>query len=152
MPWSRKEATDAAMWGLATRTAELSTLITFDRVMGARIRPMWRMARITVLLAAFLLLQAPFALPAIAAFAHAGPHAGAVAPCDGMSTDHANGCACCPDGVASMAACMSVCTAAACIVPSLPQTRVQVSFAANALAPRPLASRSDPPPDPPPIA
>jgi hypothetical protein len=106
---------------------------------------------IYVLVAAQLLLSAPI----VSAMAGEMASPAKDMACADMTprTEDSKPCPCCPDGVMSMAACLSACAAA---VAALPSVRIYLSAvtAAPAIVPRfaSIAELADPPLKPPPIA
>ena len=106
---------------------------------------------IYVLVAGQVLLSAPMA----SAMGHGAKATAAEMPCaDSMPhADESKPCPCCPDGTASMAACLSACTASVAALPTLETHIIKAaalpSPAATFLQ---IADLADPPLKPPPIA
>lgn len=117
----------------------------FDAVNLRRVRSL-----IYVLVAGQLLLSAPI----VTAMAPSTSGSAAEMPCaDSMQkSDDSKPCPCCPDGTASMAACLSACTAAAATPPALSvQVSQVITMPAIAGDFSYLAELANPPLKPPPI-
>jgi len=99
------------------------------------------------LTAAQLLLSAPMVNAFTLLQGEATPCAESMA-----GKEHVSECPCCPDGVQSMAACLSACISAAGIVPSVASIAVSTSHVETRdFAAVHVASLADPPLKPPPI-
>jgi len=99
------------------------------------------------LIAAQLLLSAPM----VNAFALLQ---GGATPCAESMADrkHVSECPCCPDGVQSMAGCLSACISASAIAPSAPSIAVSTGLVeTRGLTAVHVANLADPPLKPPPI-
>ncbi len=104
---------------------------------------------VSLVIAGQLLLAVPAMAFAPDSHASSGTH------CDEMATSatHEKGCPCCPDGGGSMSDCLTLCSLAAALTPSVfvvgvvtSHERPEIALAVS------LTSPSDPPLKPPPIA
>lgn len=92
--------------------------------------------------------------PVAAALGSTGSSAASGMPCsDSMpQTDHSKPCPCCPDGTASVAACLSACTGSVAALSNFTVQLIRVAAPAPAsVATLPTARIADPPLKPPPI-
>lgn len=99
--------------------------------------------------------QALLSAPIASAMGNGGSAGTAEMPCaDSMpQTDDSKPCPCCPDGTASIAACLSACAASVAALPILavPIDRMAAQPAPGTTFPQ-IADLADPPLKPPPIA
>jgi hypothetical protein len=98
--------------------------------------------------------QVLLSAPAVAALGSLGSSAASEMPCaDSMpQTDYSKPCPCCPDGTASVAACLSGCTGSVAALSNFTVRLIRVAAPAPAsVATLPTAQIADPPLKPPPI-